>query len=890
MIRVSNRRYIGHLARRTLRARHARNSVAVFAIALTTVLFPTLFTLALSINEGMQQSNFRQVGTYSHGGFKYLTKAQMEQLRDDPLIRQWGVRRFLGTPTGEPFTKAHVEISYADENYATWMFCVPQEGRLPEEGTDQAATDTRVLELLGVEPELGAEFTLTFSVDGHTVTETFTLSGWWEYDEAVVANHVLLPQSRVDEILQQAGVDPNNPADGMTGTWNLDVMLASSLHIAEDFEQILQNHGYQDEERSEEGYVDTGVNWGYAGAQLAENLDPVTVIAIAVILLVIIFTGYLIIYNVFQISVAGDIRYYGLLKTIGVTPRQLRRLIRYQALLLSLAGIPLGLLLGYLVGAKLTPIVIGQLDGVDNLVSLHPLIFVASALFALFTVLLSTGKPGRMAARVSPIEAVRYAEGGSKTGRKKRRRGHKNGASLPAMAWANLGRSRTKTAVTILSLTLSVTLLQMTVTLSRGLDMDKYIAANVVSDFLVADAGQFQTGGETFHAGMGLPQSALDDIAAQGGITDGGRVYGATQPAQEWITEDYFRQLNRYFGTDEELDSRLHFMERSADGRVATDVELYGMEPYALDRLTVLEGDLAPLSDPGSNSIAAVYAQDDYGRAEQDSHWARLGDTVTLRYVEQFEYYNPNTGEVYPEDADLSQLPYATRATKWREVTYTVVAIVTVPTPLSYRYYGNDEFVLGAEQFRQDTGTDSVMYYAFDVADGDEGAMTEFLQDYTQNVNPQLDYESKEVYAQEFESMRSMFLMLGGTMSAIVGLVGVLNFFNAILTGILARRRELAILQSIGMTGRQLKRMLTYEGLLYTLGSVLASLVLSLVVSPLMGRALNSLFWFFSFDFTLLPVLAAAPVFALLGLFIPRLTYAAAVRRTVVDRLRETEV
>ena len=92
------------------------------------------------------------------------------------------------------------------------------------------------------------------------------------------------------------------------------------------------------------------------------------------------------------------------------------------------------------------------------------------------------------------------------------------------------------------------------------------------------------------------------------------------------------------------------------------------------------------------------------------------------------------------------------------------------------------------------------------------------------------------------------------------------------------------------MTGRQLKRMLTYEGLLYTLGSVLASLVLSLVVSPLMGRALNSLFWFFSFDFTLLPVLAAAPVFALLGLFIPRLTYAAAVRRTVVDRLRETEV
>ena len=63
-------------------------------------------------------------------------------------------------------------------------------------------------------------------------------------------------------------------------------------------------------------------------------------------------------------------------------------------------------------------------------------------------------------------------------------------------------------------------------------------------------------------------------------------------------------------------------------------------------------------------------------------------------------------------------------------------------------------------------------------------------QDYTENVNPQFDYESKATYAAEFEGMRSMFLLLGGALSFIVGLVGVLNFFNAILTGIIARKRE----------------------------------------------------------------------------------------------------
>ena len=81
-------------------------------------------------------------------------------------------------------------------------------------------------------------------MDGHETTQTFTLSGWWEYDEAIVANHVLIPESRVDALLDEAGVDPNAPEDGMTGAWNLDVMLKSgSAHIERDMEQILAGHG-----------------------------------------------------------------------------------------------------------------------------------------------------------------------------------------------------------------------------------------------------------------------------------------------------------------------------------------------------------------------------------------------------------------------------------------------------------------------------------------------------------------------------------------------------------------------------------------------------------------------------------------------------------------------
>ena len=883
---VANRKCVFCLGLRSLRANRTRNLVAVLAIALTAMLFTSLFTIAFSINEGFQQTTFRQVGSKSHGGFKYLTEEQFSELKDDPRIAQYGLRRFIGMPTDIPFNKSHVEVSYADAQYAHWMFCDPVVGRLPQEGTNEAATDTRVLQLLGIEPELGAEFTVTFPVDGHETTQTFTLCGWWEADDAIIADHILIPESRVNAILQEVGVTPPG-RDGMTGSWNMDVMLKSGArHIRADFDAILQDHVYQSDDSTAAGYIDSGVNWAYTGAQLSENLDLPTLLLLAGVMILILLTGYLIIYNVFQISVAGDIRFYGLLKTIGTTPRQLRRIIRIQALLLSLAGIPAGLLLGWLLGGVLTPVVTARLNAVAAVTSADPRLFIGSALFALITVFLSCRRPGRMTSRVSPIEAVRYTEGTSPAGKKSARRRTKQ-VSLLSMAWANLGRSRGKTAVTVLSLSLAVVLLTVTVTLSGSFDMDKYLSNFVSSDFLIANAGQFQTNQELFSPELALPQSAIEAINTRGGITECGRIYGKTSPVEEFVTEDCYRQARSWWPDPDGLDARINIMERTSDGLLAADAQLYGMEPFALDRLTVLDGDLSKLSDPNGHYIAAVYSEDDYGEASMNSHWAKLGDTITLRYVEQYEYYDPATGEVYPEGTDLSGVHWQSRAAEYRDVTYTVAALVSVPTAFSYRYYGDDEFVLDARTFLADSGTDSVMYYAFNTQDSAAADMEAFLKSYTENDAPELDYESRATYTAEFDSVRSMFLLLGGTLSGIVGLVGILNFANAIITGISARRRELAVLRSVGMTARQVQAMLMLEGLLYTLGAVALALGLTLLTAPAMDAVLSSLFWFLTYRFTLWPVLAAFPVFAALGVLIPVLSGRVEASHSIVERLRQ---
>lgn len=887
MIRVSNKKCIHNLSKKSMAASKTRNIIAILAIALTTILFTALFTIAMSINDSFQEANFRQVGGFSHGGFKYLTNEQFNELKDDSLISKYGLRRFLGMPTDVPFNKNHVEIGYSDKNQAHWMYCDPVEGRLPKEGTNEAATDLEVLKLLGIQPKLGAEFTVAFLVDGIETTQTFALCGWWEKDEVTVANHILIPESRINTILEELGIHTPG-SDGMTGSWNLDVMFKNATNIDNNLNTILAKHGYQSESKSSDmPYIATGVNWGYTGAQLSDSIDPMTVLAIVAMLVLIILTGYLIIYNVFQISVVGDIRFYGLLKTIGTTGKQIKRIIRKQALTLSLVGIPVGLLAGWMVGSKLTPVVLNRLNGVAvDVVSVNPLIFVISTVFALITVLLSCSKPGRMAAKISPVEAVRYTESG--VSKKVTRKGTK-GISLFQMAKANMGRSKSKTVVTVLSLSLAVVLLNATVMFANGFDMNKYLSANSVSDFIVADAGYFQVG-QFFSADSVLSEETIETITEQGGITDRGRVYGKTSNVEEFVTEDYFRQRVGKWNEPDTIDQMLEYKERSTDGKIVDQVQISGMEPYTLDKLEVLEGDLSSLYKSGKRYIAAVYSEDDYSNPDMESHWANLGDTVTLRYVDEYEYYNPVTGEIYsdPEAIEDNQ-PYRTRALKYTDVNYEVVALVSVPSSLSYRYSGIDEFILNDQTFIQDTGTANVMLYAYDTTEESISSMEAFLSDYTNNVNQSCDYESKATYQAEFDSFRRMFLLLGSALSFIIGLIGILNFINAILTGIIARKREFAMLQSIGMTGKQLKTMLVYEGMLYAIGSVICSFIIFLIMGPLASSALNSMFWFFTYHLTLAPIFMIAPIFTLLGCIVPLIVYRSVSKQTVVERLRDVE-
>ena len=341
------------------------------------------------------------------------------------------------------------------------------------------------------------------------------------------------------------------------------------------------------------------------------------------------------------------------------------------------------------------------------------------------------------------------------------------------------------------------------------------------------------------------------------------------------MTEDALRQDYARYESAEQLDSHMSRMEHRGN-MVMGDTRIEALDNSLFDKLQVFDGDISPMLEPDNNAIAIAVSLDDYGNLPNPEYYPKVGDTITATYADDVKYIDSRTGELRTEDTPEEY--FQAKLYGARDVEYTVCALVELPNSMSYRYGGiGYDVVLSVDTAQRDSGGAAIpMLYLFDTADEVDEAEAE-------------QYLSKLTVRSEFAQFRQMFLLIGGILCAIIGLVGLLNFFNAMMTGILSRRREFAVLQAVGMTNRQLKTMLIYEGLFYAMSSVAAAFVLSLAVGPLAGKMLGSMFWFFEYRFTILPVLLTIPVFLLLGWLIPCMMYDNAAKCSVVEQLRDAQ-
>lgn len=859
MRKVKNQKVIRNLSDKSFRASRTRNTIAVLAIALTSMLFTTLFTIGLGSVENFQQQTMRQSGGDSHGVIKDITMEEYEALKDHPLIKESAACEVLADNVANPeFLKRHVELWYVPEYHYPHRYLEIEEGRAPEKA-DEVLVDEVTMELLGLPKETGQEITLSLQVgmaDPAAEDRPFTVSGILKADPAMNTGFVITSEDYLTKYAEEIKAAEREEY-AMTGRIDMDVNFSNSFNIQKKLEQVITESGYSVTE-GDKNYLSSNVNWAYVSD--SAQSDPMTMGAVAGGLFIILLTGYLIIYNVFQISVVKDIRYYGLLKTIGTTGRQIRKIVRRQAWKLAVAGIPLGLVTGFFVGKGIVPLVVERsaYQGSDVQVSLNPWIFAGAILFSLATVWISTRKPARIAGRVSPIEAVRYTE--DQNEKKKEKKGT-DGGKLWRMALSNLARSKGRTVIVILSLSLSVILLNSIFTVTSSFSMDQFLKKFVVSDFLIANAEYFNS--EYYGVKEGIEEISLSEsfiraCEEEDGFERGGRLYMSNevgleaetyQPTENVMTDENGEFYNM-FGSEKVP------YQRNEDGNYRTT--FYGLEDYPLEKAEPFEGetDLSVIKEKlatGKYLLGAV-ATDDNDQVIEDEIYYHAGDHVTL----------------VMKDGEKRE--------------FEILSLI------KENYYGLTNrmgsqfaFYTTADVFLSMESPDYLMSYEFDVEDGREAQFEEFLENYTTTQEPLMHYESKQKWLDEFNGLTGLFTLVGGVLTMVVGVIGILNFVNATLTGIVTRKREFAIMEAIGMTKRQLTRMLMLEGLYYAGFTILCSLAGGCLLSVTLVRILADGMWFMEYQFILWPMLIVFPILLLLGVLVPYLAYLPQRRESVVS-------
>lgn len=873
---------IRKLSRRSLQNNHMRNIFAIVAIILTGVLFTAVFSLMSGIMQMTQESTMREVGTRAHVGLKAATKEQYERVTADPMVKESYYNIYIGM--AENIVKRQAELRYVpDEKTLDNMFITLEEGHLPA-AENEIVVDTFIFDELHLPYALGEKIPITFTFRGETREEEFIVSGWYQGDYVSHASELFFSESYWTKLKGSLTEEDfiawgkEYPNDKHVGLYAVNIFFKNASNLEDNIRTVIQNAGYEPDIE-----LDYGVNWAYMGNRI-ESVDAFTVIILLSAIAIILITGYLIIYNIFQISVINDIRFYGLLKTIGTTKKQIRRLLLRQAAVLSAIGIPAGIFIGFCIGKLALPLVssVGDFSGASMSLHFNIWIPVFSVLFCELTVFLSCRKPGKIAGSVSPIEAVKYTEvnkinkkgkGASKKKKKSTR------FSAVSMALSNLGRNKRTTTVVISAISFSIILLAVIVTIVQSFRIDSYLEGRLAGDFQLGNIN-FTTSLTTYDFNIDPEFLALAD--SQEGIES------RTETWYRWRcflnpNEKALEQLRKLDTEGKLRRDQYSTPDKLLQGEAELGDTVYAYSEELLSRLTVLDGSLDIDRFMSGGYILLTQILGNGGPVPADEHVYQPGNKVDIDFfTEDSEFY-----EITDDAGAHIGFHYENLTTK----EYEVMAIVGIPESmyLHFRSPNQCEAVLPLSELTFDNSDLAECFsVSYQVEDSKQEAFAKAIEEYSDS-HAMMGYVSLDKLREEFENMTMVIAIVGITLAAVVALIGILNFINAITTEIISRRREFAMLQSIGMTQAQLQKVLIYEGVSYVAVAFIISFVFGSLLSWLILNALNEVIAFFSYRFQIIPFFIMLPLLLLVAALTPLFAWRKIKQRSIVERLQEGE-
>lgn len=882
----NNKFIIKKVANRSFHSNKKRNILAVIAIALTTFLLTAVLTIGFGAKNTMQYSEARLLGTQAHALVQGMTKEQAEQLKENGMFEKVGTQIALAFL--ENTKQLNVEMDYVDETLIEVRFMTPSIGTIPK-AENEVLVSANVLEDMGIPQKAGETLPVDLKVDGEIEHFDMKVSGIYEPVKDDVG-FVMVSKAFMEAQEEMVSVLRKDRENG--NYYNADVILKDPAMAEERIGELVRSIGGNPDDREAENYVRIAPT-----PSVTQSDGNLAVwMAAGVFGVLFMFCGYLLIYNVFDMGVTNDVRQYGLLRTIGMTPKQVKGLVRKQAMYLFLIGTPIGVVLGILIGKGMLPsalqVFVAELGEKNMVVGSLPYlpIIIGSVLFSALTVWISTRKSAKKASRVSPIEAVRYVE--QSTGKIKERKNVK-GALLPRMAKANVQRNRGRMVLIIVSLMLSIILLNSVFIFAGSFDEDIYVERQMRSDFAVytADAGLMQKG-FTGHSAA-LPEDVVETVTQRSGVKNVTKMYRNTYDDNhiscDWgipyeidnTYKDSFPSIpekcNQGVYRDEE--GNLHYAALSQDDRPLGNI--FGISESLIDKLDIREGekDKSVLKEKIQNEngiiLISQYNENngeftEYSEARYENH--QVGDEI------QF-YENGVPTETFTVLAKAATVDME-------------AGTLLGPGSNIQGEIGGPVMYMSEEHFKELYENPSLYCVLFDTEKEQQQNMETYLSEYTTQKNTDVLYQSVDKLGATVQTMKTSTLLIGGLIGGIFALVGIINLMNLIMTSIVTRRHEFASMQSIGMTTKQLRKLVMTESLSYVLragviGTVVAVVLGVVVVKPLVESGFP--FWFMTFHLTILPAILLSLIYIVLALIIPMVSLRFLNRQSIVERLRTGE-
>lgn len=584
--------------------------------------------------------------------------------------------------------------------------------------------------------------------------------------------------------------------------------------------------------------------------QVSDYIERSMIILFAVcgLCLIICLSAYLLIFNIQYLSVSGKIRYYGLLQTLGMTKRQLVQFIRKQMFVIGIAGIIIGIFLGMVTSLFIVPYameVLGISVGYTN-IQFYPFVVFLSGLTTGLAILCSVRTPIRIAAKVTPAEATKYRVNNEVVYETKKR---KKGNLYWNMAISQLKKEKRKSAVVFLSLSTSliVFLCLTTIISSQGertvypnyWDAD-FIVHNLtlksedinslqpaIDNTFVSDI-QNTKGINEVHAMQGVPivYPYYDDAFSDFWI----KGYTNTKPYLSYseIVQDYQKHPEKYYGMIKGIDeAEFDYLNKSLENNV--------------DKEKFLNGDIAILQFAGFE-----IPQKWIGKSIPFTVNNRMED-ITIGAINYGDYY----GATANIGANLVvSKEYLNRLTKQANI-----------LSLNIKY----------EQSY------------------DEEVEQKMKKLFNENL-----YSKDMFYLSKYDDMKTIqdsqgnMFEIGTVISLLLLFVGMLNYTNTITSSIQNRKLTFSVMESVGMSRKQIRKLLIRESLLYTFGSIVIMLTVGIGITYVVFQSMNYMKIQFTIPF--LPLVCAILLIGAICVITPLISYKKIIgNSSIIERLREYE-